>query len=110
MALLVPLPLPHSIALAIVGSCLPVLPPVVGVLALPVSLAVSLVGSVIGIAGQFGSLPLGFSGPLTGFIGAEALGFDAGMGHKMGAAVGASPSMVHGTALPRRGPGCSGPA
>src|SRR5262249_9262172 len=78
---------------------LPVLTPVVGVLALPMSLAVSLVSSVIGIAGELVSLPLGFSSPLTGFTGAEALGFDARIGDKMDAAMGASTGVVHGFLL-----------
>jgi hypothetical protein len=95
----VPLSLLQPIAFAVVGSFLPVLTPVVGVLALPVALAVSLVGSVIGVTGQFVSLPLGFSGPLTGLMGAEALGFDAGIGHKQGAAVGTPQGMVHGFLL-----------
>jgi hypothetical protein len=89
----------EPITLAIVGSFLPILTPVVRVLALPVALAVSLVGAVIGVTGEFVSLPLGFSGPLTGLLGTEALGFDAGIGHKRGAAMATPQVVVHGFLL-----------
>jgi hypothetical protein len=91
--------LTEAITLAVVGSFLPVLTPVVGVVALPVALAVSLVGAVVGITGEFVSLPLGFSGPLAGCMGAEALGFDARTGHKRGAAVATPQGVVHGFLL-----------
>jgi hypothetical protein len=96
---LIPLSLTSAIAFAVVGSFFPVLTPIVGGLALPVALAVSLIGSVVGVTGQFVALPLGFSRPLTGFMGAEALGFDPGMGHKKGAAVGTPQGVVHGFLL-----------
>jgi hypothetical protein len=44
-------------------------------------------------------LPLGFSSFLTRLIGAEALGFDTGIGHKAPSAVGASTLAIHGCLL-----------
>jgi len=90
------MPLQNPVSFAVIGSFLSVSAPVMGMLALPVSLAIFLVGLVIGITGQLVSLPLGFPGPLTGFVGAEALGFDPGIRSKMTTAMDASMGVVHG--------------
>jgi hypothetical protein len=60
---------------------------------------VSLVGLIIGIGSHLVSLPLGFSSSLAGQVGAEALGFDPGIGYKAAAAVGTSTLAVHGFLL-----------
>jgi hypothetical protein len=87
------------IAFAVIGPPLTVVAPVVGVLVLPRVPGVSLVGLIIGIGGHLASLPLGFSGLLTGLVGAEALSFDTGIGRKAAAAVGTSTLAVHGLLL-----------
>jgi hypothetical protein len=75
-------PLQKPVAFAVIRTLLAILAPIMGMLVLPALLAVSLVGSVIGIGGQFVSLPLSFSGPLAGLVGAEALGRTRGSGRK----------------------------
>src|SRR5262245_27770790 len=79
--------------------CLTILAPVLGMLALPGALAVALVGLVIRIGRQFVALPLCFSGPLTGFVGAEALGLDTRIWQKRTVAMGTSTGVVHGFLL-----------
>jgi len=91
--------LQESIAFTVIGAPLTVVTPVVGVLALPRLPGVSLVGWIIGISGHLVALPLGFSSALAGVVGAEALGFDTGIGRKAAAAVGASTLAVHGFLL-----------
>lgn len=71
--------LQQTVAFPVIGTLLAILAPVLGMLVLPALLAVSLVGLVIGIGGQFVSLPLGFSRPLAGLVGAETLRFDPGI-------------------------------
>jgi hypothetical protein len=68
-------------------------------LVLPVALGISLVGLVIGISGHFVALPAGFSGPLTGLVGAEPLALDPGIRQKTTAAMGTSDGAVHGFLL-----------
>ena len=92
---MVPVLLQKSVACAVIRTLLAILAPVLGMLLLPAVLAVSLVGPVIGISGQFVSLPLGFSGPLAGLVGAEALGLNTGIRQKMTAAMGTLTSAVH---------------
>jgi hypothetical protein len=107
-AFVVPVLLQQPVPFAVSRPSLAILAPVLGMLVLPVALAVSLIGSVVGVTGQFVALPLRFSGPLAGWMSAEALGLDAGIGHKRGAAVGTPQGVVHGfllteaTNLPKR--------
>jgi len=69
------------------------------VLALPGIPRISLIGLIIGISSHLVSLPLGFSGLLTRLVGAEALGFNTGIGHIAASTVGASTLAVHGFLL-----------
>jgi hypothetical protein len=92
---LVAVGLQQSIAFTAIGSSLTVVAPVVRVLALPRVPGVTLVGLIIGIGGHLVSLPLGFSGLLAGLVGAEALGFDTGIGYKAATTVGTSTLAVH---------------
>ena len=62
----------------------------------PASLRVSLVGPVVGIAGQFVSLPMGLSGSLAGLVGTEPLGFDTRIRQKHIPAMGTSNVAAHG--------------
>jgi hypothetical protein len=98
-AFVVPVLLQKPVAFAVIRTLLAILAPVLGMLMLPALLAVSLVGPVIGIGGQFVSLPLRFSGPLAGLVGAEALGLNTGIRQKMTAAMSTSTSAVHGFLL-----------
>ena len=66
---------------------------------MPLVLAIALVGAVIRVGSEFGTLPLGFSGPLAGLVGAEALGLNTGIRQKMTAAMSTSTSAVHGFLL-----------
>ena len=68
-------------------------------LVVPGPLGLSLIGLIIGIGDHFVSLPRGFSGLLAGLVGAETLGFDTGIGHKVAAAVGTSSLGGHGFLL-----------
>ena len=52
-----------------------------------------------GIGSHLVSLPLSFSGLLTGLVRAEALGFDPGIGYKAATTVGTSTLAVHGFLL-----------
>jgi hypothetical protein len=107
-AFVIPVLLQQPVPFAVRRPSLAILAPVLGMLVLPVALGVSLIGSVVGVTGQFVALPLRFSGPLAGWMSAEALGLDAGIGHKRGAAVGTPQGVVHGfllteaTNLPKR--------
>ena len=96
---MVPVLLQKPVAFAVIRTLLAILAPIMGMLVLPAVLAVSLVGPVIGIGGQFVSLPLSFSGPLAGLVGAEALGLNTGIRQKMTAAMSTSTSAVHGFLL-----------
>ena len=91
--------LQQSIALLVIRSPLAIATPVVAILVLPGPPSLSLIGLIIGISGHFVSLPLGFSGLLAGLVGAEALGFDTGIGHKVAAAVGTLTLGGHGFLL-----------
>ena len=91
--------LQQPIAFAVIGSPQAIRTPIVVVLLLPRVLGVALVGLIIGIGSHLISLPLGFSGLLAGFVGAEALGFDTRIGRIAAAAVGASTLTVHGFLL-----------
>jgi hypothetical protein len=75
-----------------------------------VAWAVALGGPGVGGTGPFVSLPLGFSRPLTGLLGAAVWGLDAGIGHKKGAAVATPQGMVHGFLLPEAPPPKEAPA
>jgi len=88
-----------TLDLGLISPLQAILPPVVGMPVLPRVLGVSLVGLIIGIGGHLVSLPLGFSSPLAGSVGAESLGLDTGMGHKAAPAVGTSTVAVHGFLL-----------
>jgi hypothetical protein len=68
-------------------------------LVLPAVLAVALVGPVIGVSGQFGALPLRFSGPLAGLMRTEPLGLGTGIGLKETPAMGTAHLAVHGVLL-----------
>ena len=68
-------------------------------LLLPALWAVSLVGPVIRIHGQFGTLPLGFSGPLAGLVRTETLGLGTGIRHKETPAMDTAHGAVHGFLL-----------
>ena len=96
---MVPVLLQKPVAFAVIRTLLAILAPILGMLMLPALLAVSLVGPVIGIGGQFVSVPLSFSGPLAGLVGAEALGLNTGIRQKMTAAMSTSTSAVHGFLL-----------
>ena len=74
----------------------PVLPPIMGVLFLPVFLAVSLVGLIVRVVCQFLSLPEVLSGPLTNLTATVALVFYSGIGMKKTMAMGTSDLVVHG--------------
>jgi hypothetical protein len=96
---LVSVGLQQSIALAVIGVSLTIATPIITILVLPSLPSVSLVGLIIGIAGHLVSLPLRFSGLLTGLVGAVSLGFDTGIGDKVASTVGASTLAVHGYLL-----------
>jgi predicted membrane metal-binding protein len=98
-AFVVPVLLQQPVAFAVIGTLLAILAPVLGMLVLPVLLAVALVGPVIGISGQFGTLPLRFPGPLANLVGAETLGLDPGIRQKMTATMGTSTGAAHGSLL-----------
>jgi hypothetical protein len=91
--------LQKSIALTVIWVLVAVVTPVSAMLMLPSEPSVSLVGLIIGIACHLIALPLGFSGLLAGLVGAKALGFDTGIGHKAAATVGTSTLAAHGFLL-----------
>jgi hypothetical protein len=91
--------LQKPIAFPVIGPPQAILPPVVGMPVLPRVLGVSLVGLIIEIACHLLALPLGFSGLLAGLVGAKALGFDTGIGHKVAATAGTSTLAAHGFLL-----------
>ena len=103
MAFLVPVLLQKSVAFAVIHPLLAILAPILGMLVLPAVLAVSLVGPIIGISGHFGALPLGFSGPLAGLVGAETLHLDPGIRQYETPAVGTANGAVHGFLLREAG-------
>lgn len=96
---MVPVLLQKPVAFTVIGMLVPILLPVMGMLVLPVALALALVGLVIGISGQFGALPAGFSGPLAGLVGTEPLTFDPGIGQKTTATMGTADGAVPGFLL-----------
>jgi hypothetical protein len=98
-AFVVPVLLQEPVPCAVIRPLLAILAPVLGMLVLPALLAVALVGPVIGISGQFGTLPLRFPGPLAYLVGAETLGLDPGIRQKMTATMGTSTGAVHGSLL-----------
>jgi hypothetical protein len=102
-AFVVPVPLQKPIAFTVIGTLVAILAPVMGMLVLPLLLAVSLVGPVIGIGGQFVTLPPGFSGSLAGLVGAETLRLDPGMRQNETPAMGTSNGAVHGFLLSEAG-------
>jgi hypothetical protein len=91
--------LQEPIAFPVIGSPQTILPPVVGMPVLPRLLGVALIGLIIGIGGHLVALPTGFSRLLAAPVGAESLGLDTGMGHKVAPAVSTSPLAVHGFLL-----------
>jgi hypothetical protein len=98
-ASVVPVLLQQPVAFTVGRPLLAILPPVVGMLMLPALVAVALVGPVIRIGGHFVALPLRFSGPLAGLVGAETLRLDPGIRHKATPAVGTSHRAIHGFLL-----------
>jgi hypothetical protein len=102
-ALVVPVLLQQPVPFAVIRTLLAILAPVMRRLVVPALLAVSLVSPVIGIRGQFGTLPLGFSGPLAGLVGAETLRLDPGIRHKETSAMGTANGAVHGFLLREAG-------
>ena len=102
-AFTVPVLLQQPVAFTVSGSLLAILAPVLGVLMLPALLAVSLVGPVIRIRGQFGTLPLGFSGPLAGLVGTETLRLNPGIWQHETPAMGTANGAVHGFLLRKAG-------
>src|SRR5438445_624893 len=103
MAFAVPVLLQQPVPFAVIRSLLAILAPVLGMLVGPALLAVSLVSSVIGVHGQFGTLPLSFSGPLTGLVGTETLCLNSGIRQKTTAAMGTADGAVHGFLLREAG-------
>ena len=87
------------IAFTVIGALLAIVAPVVAMPMLPSVLGVSLVGLIIGIGGHLLSLPLGFSGPLAGLVGAESLGLNTRMRHKAAPTMGTSTLARHGFLL-----------
>ena len=79
-AFVVPVLLQQPIAFAVIRTPLAILAPVMGMLVLPAVLAVSLVGPIIGIRGEFVTLPLRFSGPLAGLVGQKRWVLTRGFG------------------------------
>ena len=98
-AFVVPVLLQKPVACTVIGTQLAILAPVMGMLVLPLLLAVSLVGPVIGIGGQFVTLPLRFSGSLAGLVGAETLRLDPGIRQKTTPAMSTSHGAIHGFLL-----------
>jgi hypothetical protein len=95
--------LQQPVPFAVSRTLLAILAPVLGMLVLPTLLAVALVGSVIRISGQFGTLPLGFSGALAGLVGAETLCLDPGIRQHETPAMGTANGTVHGFLLREAG-------
>jgi hypothetical protein len=95
----VPVLLQQPVPFAVIRPSLAICAPVLGMLVRPAVLAVVLVGPVIGIGGHFFALPLRFSGPLAGLVGAETLRLDPGIRHKATPAVGTSHGAIHGFLL-----------
>jgi hypothetical protein len=95
--------LPQSVAFAVIRSFLAIRTPILGMLVLPAVLAVSLVGPVIGISSHCGALPLGFSGPLAGLVGADTLRLDPGIRQHETPAMGPANGAVHGCLLHEAG-------
>ena len=95
--------LQQPIAFAVIRTLLTILAPVMGMLLLPAVLAVLLVGPIIGIRGEFVTLPLGFPGPLAGLVGAETLGLDPGIRQHETLAMGTAHGAVHGFLLREAG-------
>ena len=100
---MVPVLLQQPVTCAVIRPLLTILAPVLGMLVVPALLAVSLVGLVIGIRGQFGSLPLGFSGPLAGLVGAETLRLDPRIRQHETPTMGTANGAVHGFLLREAG-------
>ena len=95
--------LQQPVTFAVIRTLVAILAPVLGMLVLPAVLAVALVGPVIGIRGQFGTLPLGFSGALAGLVGAETLRLDSGIRQHETPAMGTANGAVHGFLLREAG-------
>src|SRR5262245_34249175 len=91
--------LQQPIAFPVSGPPQAILPPVAGMPVLPRLLGVALVGLIIGIGGHLLSLPLGFSGPLAGLVGAESLGLNTRMRHKAAPTMGTLTLARHGVLL-----------
>jgi hypothetical protein len=98
-AFVVPVLLQKPVPFAVICPPLAILPPVLGMPLLPLVLAISLVGSVIGVGGEFGPLPLSFSRALAGLVGAETLRLRPGIRHKATSAMGTANGAVHGFLL-----------
>jgi hypothetical protein len=95
--------LQQPIAFAVIRTPLAILTPVMGMLLLPAVLAVLLVGPIIGIRGEFVTLPLGFPGPLAALVGAETLDLDPGIRQHETLAMGTANGTVHGFLLREAG-------
>ena len=78
-AFVVPVLLQQPVPFAVGHPSLAILTPVLGILMLPALLAVALVGAVIGVGGELGTLPLGFSRALAGLVRAESLRLHPGI-------------------------------
>jgi hypothetical protein len=93
----------QPVAFPVIGTLLAILAPGLRRLMLPVVLAIALVGPVIGISGQLGTLPLGFSRALAGLVGAETLRLNPGMRQHETSAMGTAHGAVHGFLLREAG-------
>jgi hypothetical protein len=91
--------LQNPIAFTVSGVLLTILAPIIRVAFSPGALAISLIGLIIGIGGHLFSLPLGFPGLLTRLGRTEALGLDAGIGHKTTPTMGTANLAIHGFLL-----------
>jgi hypothetical protein len=98
-AFMVPVLLQEPVPFAVIHTPLAILAPILGMPLLPLVLALALVGSVIRIGGHFVALPLRFSGPLSGLLGAEPLGLGTGIRHKETPAMDTAHLAVHGFLL-----------
>jgi hypothetical protein len=95
--------LQEPVAFAVSRTPLAILAPVLRLPLLPLVLAIALVGTVIGVGGEFGPLPLGFSRALAGLVGAETLRLHPGIRQHETSAMGTAHGAVHGFLLREAG-------
>ena len=95
--------LQQSVPFAVIRTPLAILAPVLGMPLLPLVLAIALVGTVIGVGGEFGPLPLGFSRALASLVRAETLRLHPGIRQHETPAMGTANGAVHGFLLHEAG-------